>query len=100
MTCVECGKTFELLPKKPGLANLCPDCSPASPLLPNEAKNAALDRKSIAIDTLFRNAIAEKRQAERQHQRSAADKSEKEILKWDKSRIGTRNKKAGSNERP
>jgi DNA-directed RNA polymerase subunit RPC12/RpoP len=25
--CVECGKQFTLLPKKPGLANTCPQCS-------------------------------------------------------------------------
>jgi hypothetical protein len=27
MTCVACGKQFTLLPKKPGLANMCPQCS-------------------------------------------------------------------------
>jgi uncharacterized Zn finger protein (UPF0148 family) len=27
MTCVACGKGFILLPKKPGLVNMCPQCS-------------------------------------------------------------------------
>jgi hypothetical protein len=26
-TCVSCGKIFTLLPKKPGLVNVCPQCS-------------------------------------------------------------------------
>ncbi len=25
--CIECGKRFTLLPKKPGLVNMCPQCS-------------------------------------------------------------------------
>jgi DNA-directed RNA polymerase subunit RPC12/RpoP len=26
-TCADCGKRFVLLPNKPGLANICPQCS-------------------------------------------------------------------------
>jgi len=30
-TCKECGEEFELLPGKPGFANVCPNCSVAPP---------------------------------------------------------------------
>jgi hypothetical protein len=36
IVCVDCGKRFVLLPKKPGLVNTCPQCSvpPVEPFVP------------------------------------------------------------------
>lgn len=31
MTCSKCGEQFNLLPGKPGLANVCPKCTEMSP---------------------------------------------------------------------
>jgi hypothetical protein len=85
--CVECGEEFELKPSKPGYSNTCPACSPSVPLLPTEAREAALARKSQNADALFRNEIADKRKAERSRNWDEADKIESEIQRLDKARI-------------
>jgi predicted nucleic acid-binding Zn-ribbon protein len=95
--CVKCGESFELHPQKPGLASVCPGCGPSRKLLPKEAKDAALGRKSKAIDANFRDVISDKRVAQSLGQRDGANHAEEKILMWDKARIKTKDKKAGSN---
>ena len=54
---------------------------------PAEAREAALARKSQNADALFRNQIAEKRQAERSRNWDEADTIESEVQRLDKARI-------------
>lgn len=85
--CKECSQEFELQPKKAGNVNLCPACSPAPPLLPKEAREAAKCRNNEIYDAHFREAIVEKRKAKALGQSATAAKLEKDIVTLGKMRI-------------
>jgi len=84
--CVECGEEFELKPNKPGLATYCPAHSPASRLLPTEARKVHQEQRSQSIETIFRDTIQEHIQARSAGQSARADDLEKQIRMWDKKR--------------
>jgi hypothetical protein len=70
-TCKECGEQFELLPNKPGLATVCPQCSPSHDVPPLVAKVSWEGKHSPVIE-ITSNTEEARRFNRAQHRHGAA----------------------------
>ena len=66
MTCKECGEEFELLPGKPGFANVCPQCSELGPEDRQRQIAAGVQMHKALVASVRKN--ANQRKKERQHE--------------------------------
>lgn len=63
-TCASCGKLFTLLPKKPGLVNICPQCS-TPPAVIEVAERKPRQKRQKTVNELVANAERKLRRLEK-----------------------------------